>query len=63
MDTKLLSEMFITWNIVEAFEKGKADHYYTLTIRNILISILGLGCLGLAFYIPAFLSATSVSQI
>ena len=60
VDSKLLSEIFFTWNIVDAFEKGKVDHYYTLTIRNMLISFLGFGCLGIVFYLPALFTAKSV---
>ena len=63
VDGKLLSEMFTTWNIMDAFAKGKADHYYTLTIRNIFIAFLGCGCFGLIFYIPALLRAKLVCKI
>ena len=52
--------MIFSWNIVEVFEKGKADHYYTLSIRNILVALLGFGCVGIIFYLPAMLIAKSV---
>ena len=60
MDCKRLSEMMFNWNFAEVFEKGKADHYYTLTIRNILVALLGFGCIGIIFYLPALLIAKSV---
>ena len=52
--------MMFSWNIVDTFEKGKADHYYTLSIRNILVALLGFGCVGIIFYLPALFTAKSV---